>query len=731
MAVKRKYRLNLMNYGNLPAIMLSQYDEGYALEFEIRDGTEAASDLSAYTVTLKGTRADTLAYSFAGTISTNVLTFVIDTTMTACAGRGTAEIAIKDTANDVLFATFNMPVFVERAAVPEGSIDADVERAQEIAEQIQEIVDNAAAEVKGEAESWAVGQRDGTDVPATDPTYHNNAKYYSEQAQQAADSIGIDATLTQAGKAADAKKTGDEINELKEELSYEAIASNQKENVVNLYGVNGAYTSYAASADVRRFNNLFFVNGTIVSENTRFALTGTELSYRASSPTYDRAPNWYVADGVLADFVVGHTYKMHIKLLSGDASFVEETGSVFFTWRTTDQSLNESHSDGYEWLCNKVPNMVCFVFKRGTFTNCVYNLEIEDITAAETGDPLAGRMTSAEESIAALDDRVDEIEGKSDTRYTYPSFFESQLITAIAKINTDMNSDKTAGTYGTDVEPFVFITDVHWAENKKHSPGLIKQILDNTPVQTVICGGDFIHSSNATKAGAAKEIRDFNSLITEIPCYEYFCVFGNHDSNSNSEATIDVQFTKAEQYNLLYSPFANMSNVHWIWEDVPNIMAAEPVKNDYYVDHARTRTRYLCLDWNNPMSGDRAAWITSVLAKDDGYRVVVIYHGIYAVSGGVLTPEHTTIMSLVEPYKSKVVALFTGHAHMDDVVDYFDDGSVPVIITSCDTFRAERMTEGTLDEQCFDVAVIDYGQSKIKLTRIGRGTDREITISLA
>ena len=222
MAVKRKYRLNLRNYGNLPAIMLSQYDEGYALEFEIRDGTDAASNLSAYTVTLKGTRADTLAYSFAGTVSTNstnVLTFVIDTTMTACAGRGTAEIAIKDTANDVLFATFNMPVFVERAAVPEGSIDADVERAQEIAEQVQEIVDNAAAAVSGEAEKWATGQINGTDVPSTDPTYENNAKYYAEQAETAAASIGIDATLTQSGKAADAKKTGDEISELKEDLS--------------------------------------------------------------------------------------------------------------------------------------------------------------------------------------------------------------------------------------------------------------------------------------------------------------------------------------------------------------------------------------------------------------------------------------------------------------------------------------------------------------------------------
>ena len=37
-----------------------------------------------------------------------------------------------------------------------------------------------------DAEAWAVGQRDGTDVPNTDPTYHNNAKYWAEQAASAA-----------------------------------------------------------------------------------------------------------------------------------------------------------------------------------------------------------------------------------------------------------------------------------------------------------------------------------------------------------------------------------------------------------------------------------------------------------------------------------------------------------------------------------------------------------------
>lgn len=33
-----------------------------------------------------------------------------------------------------------------------------------------------------DAEAWAVGQRDGVDVPSTDPTYHNNAAYWAAQA---------------------------------------------------------------------------------------------------------------------------------------------------------------------------------------------------------------------------------------------------------------------------------------------------------------------------------------------------------------------------------------------------------------------------------------------------------------------------------------------------------------------------------------------------------------------
>lgn len=46
-----------------------------------------------------------------------------------------------------------------------------------------ETAKGAAEDSAEDAEAWAVGQRNGTDVPSTDPAYHNNAKYYKDQAQ--------------------------------------------------------------------------------------------------------------------------------------------------------------------------------------------------------------------------------------------------------------------------------------------------------------------------------------------------------------------------------------------------------------------------------------------------------------------------------------------------------------------------------------------------------------------
>lgn len=50
------------------------------------------------------------------------------------------------------------------------------------------------------SEAWAVGQRNGTDVSPSSPQYHNNSKYYAEQAQETAQHAGEDAEAWAVGE---------------------------------------------------------------------------------------------------------------------------------------------------------------------------------------------------------------------------------------------------------------------------------------------------------------------------------------------------------------------------------------------------------------------------------------------------------------------------------------------------------------------------------------------------
>ena len=62
---------------------------------------------------------------------------------------------------------------------------------------------NAALSAQ-DAESWAVGKRSGTEVPESDPAYHNNAKHWAQQARENAGADAVKYTpqsLTEAQKA--------------------------------------------------------------------------------------------------------------------------------------------------------------------------------------------------------------------------------------------------------------------------------------------------------------------------------------------------------------------------------------------------------------------------------------------------------------------------------------------------------------------------------------------------
>lgn len=95
--------------------------------------------------------------------------------------------------------------FVVRLGTPQGSIGTEPtpsvyaqildvantakETADEALEKAETAQDSAKASAE-DAEAWAIGQRNGQDVPQTDPTYQNNSKYWSDIAQVQAKESG-------------------------------------------------------------------------------------------------------------------------------------------------------------------------------------------------------------------------------------------------------------------------------------------------------------------------------------------------------------------------------------------------------------------------------------------------------------------------------------------------------------------------------------------------------------
>ena len=95
--------------------------------------------------------------------------------MTVLKGDVKAEIRI--TKSSQLIGSMNFIIRVEEAALTDDVVisETDLPLIEEAIEAVP-IVEG----YKEDAEAWAVGTRNGTAVPSSDPAYHNNAKYYAE-----------------------------------------------------------------------------------------------------------------------------------------------------------------------------------------------------------------------------------------------------------------------------------------------------------------------------------------------------------------------------------------------------------------------------------------------------------------------------------------------------------------------------------------------------------------------
>lgn len=175
-----------------PRVNVSQYDKSSrTLSFSLYNGNQAFNIASGMTAMIEGSKPDGHGFQYNAnvTVGSNVVTATLTQQMAIVAGEVNCEIVILQ--GQERLATGNFVIDVEPAALNDSAIPSDSELPMIIA---------LATEQMENAEAWAAGTKNGTAVTSSDPQYHNNSKYYSQEAASSASTASTKAS--QAGTSA-------------------------------------------------------------------------------------------------------------------------------------------------------------------------------------------------------------------------------------------------------------------------------------------------------------------------------------------------------------------------------------------------------------------------------------------------------------------------------------------------------------------------------------------------
>lgn len=201
MAITQEFDLNLIPSSAPVVVHVDQYDHGTGrLVASLYNGDAPYSPSSA-SVYVQGTKPDGKFFvsSTGVSLSGNEVTADLTEVMTQASGQVRMQFVVTEQSGRT--GTFVFFLQVQASALPNDSelSQSDFSMVEEAIEMIQESVSDAAesateaaasasasTQKAEDAEAWAKGTRDGEPVESTDETYHNNAKYWADQAAASA-----------------------------------------------------------------------------------------------------------------------------------------------------------------------------------------------------------------------------------------------------------------------------------------------------------------------------------------------------------------------------------------------------------------------------------------------------------------------------------------------------------------------------------------------------------------
>ena len=127
-----------------------------------------------------------------------------------------------------------------------------------------------------------------------------------------------------------------------------------------------------------------------------------------------------------------------------------------------------------------------------------------------------------------------------------PSYYNNYLKEKNKKVNEIMDNIK-------ECTSFVFFTDVHVNNNSLNSPYIIKNILENTSVNDVICGGDIISGYNDENG----IVKDCEIYLNKFGFSKPYFVRGNHDCYAKITEESTEGYIKDNKFVISFSvPFS-------------------------------------------------------------------------------------------------------------------------------------------------------------------------------
>lgn len=208
--------VNIAPVGIPTYVRLSQNENGRRLYFAVTGGEIP----SGSTATMSGTKPDGVVYSKTGSISGNTVTFNEDVQLTAVAGEWPAKIVIVNGGETVMTARIRFVIdadTVAAGAVPSDSqLEGLVAQAAAYAEAAKDgafygspLVASTVAEMTDKTRVYVYTGSES--VYTSGNWYYWNGSAWTSGGVYNATAVSTDTTLSVAGKAADAKATGDAI----------------------------------------------------------------------------------------------------------------------------------------------------------------------------------------------------------------------------------------------------------------------------------------------------------------------------------------------------------------------------------------------------------------------------------------------------------------------------------------------------------------------------------------